>query len=288
MTKYRCGVRLLLIGAGVCTFFLSCSKPAPAARELARVNDAPLTKDMIESRAEDPRQLSEAQIRMYANRWVISELLFQEAKRQGLDESESVKRSLEDAHKQLAVAALLEKEVIAISPADVSAEQVQAYYEKHLDEFTAQEPTLWLQTVVLRNRRSGEEFHDRALARDGGWSRAMEEQKAANNVAGSADSVIHTQSTLYPSELWRLATAMKLHDVSFPVKTSAGYFVMRLLGSLKRGDAMPLAIIEPRIRERLSVELRQQRYSDLIESLRKKNNVQLFYAEKDTLAATGE
>ena len=81
---------------------------------------------------------------------------------------------------------------------------------------------------------------------------------------------------------------MRTNDVSFPVKTSAGFFVIRMLGSLKRGDAVPLRFVEQKIRERLSVELRQQKYSDLIETLRKKNNVQLFYAEKDTLASVGE
>jgi peptidyl-prolyl cis-trans isomerase C len=277
----------LLLSAGVCSFFLTCSKPAPQGHELARVNDRPLTREMVDARAENPGALSDAQVKMYANRWVISELLYQEARRQGLDQSEAVKRSIEDAQKQLAVAALLEKEIISIAPDAVPKDQVQAYYDKHLDEFSAHDATVWLGTAIFRDRRAAVRFHDRALG-DGGWTEALAEAKASNALSGSADSVVHTQATLYPAELWRLASAMRVHDVSQPVKTSAGFFVIRLLGSLKRGEAMPLSAVEPKIRERLSVDLRQQKYSELVESLRKKNNVQLFYAEKDTLASKSE
>jgi peptidyl-prolyl cis-trans isomerase C len=286
MKKSFFGTRLLFY-AGVCAFSLSCSKPAPHAQELARVNDRPLTKEMIEAHADAPQTLTDAQIKMYANRWVISELLFQEAKRQGLDQSEGVKRNLEDAQKQLAVAALLEKEIVSIAPDAVPAEQVQAYYDRHLDEFTVHDPTVWLGTAIFRDRRAGERFRDLALGH-GGWAGAIAESKASKKLIGSADSVLHTQATLFPNELWRLASAMRLHDVSFPVKTSAGFFVMRMLGSLKRGESMPEPLVEPTIRERLSVELRQQKYSELVESLRKKNTVQLYYAEKDTLASKGE
>jgi hypothetical protein len=70
------GTRLLVI-AGVCTFFLSCKKSPAPVQELARVNDRSLTKEMIEAHADASQQLTDAQIKMYANRWVISEILYQ-------------------------------------------------------------------------------------------------------------------------------------------------------------------------------------------------------------------
>jgi len=286
MNNVFIGTRLLLI-AGVCAFISSCSTTPEQAQELARVNDRSLTKEMIVAHADAPQQLTDAQIKMYANRWVISEILYQEAKRQKLDESEAVKRNLEDAQKQLTIAALLEKEVISVLPEAVPAADVQAYFDMHEDEFSVREQTVWLGTAIFRDRRAAERFRDAALG-SGGWAAAVSEARDGGAIVGATDSVLHTQSTLYPNELWRLATAMRTNDISFPVKTSAGFFVIRLLGSLKRGESPPLRSVEGRIRERLSVELRQQKYSDLIETLRRKNNVQLFYAEKDTLASKGE
>ena len=286
MRTFFSGTRLLVI-AGVCTFFLSCGKTPEHVQELARVNDRALTKDMIETHADAPQQLTDAQIKMYANRWVISEILYQEAKRQKLDQSESVRRNLEDAQKQLTIAALLEKEIISLPPDAVPADQVQAYYEKHADEFSVREQSVWIGTAIFRDRRAAEHFRDAALGAVG-WTAAVADARDAHKLVDAADSVLHTQATLFPGELWRLAAAMRTNDVSFPVKTSAGFFVIRMLGSLKRGDAMPLRFVDQKIRERLSVELRQQKYSELIETLRKKNNVQLFYADKDTLASSGE
>lgn len=286
MNHVAFGTRLL-VTAGVCTFFLSCSKAPEHAQELARVNDRSLTKEMIEAHADAPQQLSDAQIKMYANRWVISEILYQEAKRQKLDESDAVKRNLEDAQKQLTIAALLEKEIIAVPPEAVAAADVKAYYDSHADEFSVREQTVWIGTAIFRDKRSAEHFRDAALG-SSGWSGAVASSRASNSIVDAVDSVLHTQSTLYPNELWRLASAMRTNDVSFPVKTSAGFFVMHMLGTLKRGETLPVSFVEHKIRERLSVELRQQKYSDLIETLRKKNNVQLFYADKDTLASKGE
>jgi parvulin-like peptidyl-prolyl isomerase len=286
MMTLSVSTRLLVI-AGVCICCLSCSRPPKRAEELARVNDRSLTKEMIDAHADVPQQLTDAQVKMYANRWVISEILYEEAKRQKLDQSESVKRNLEDAERQLAIAALLEKEIIAVPPDAVPAAQVQDYFEKHADEFAVREQTVWIGTAIFRDRRSAEHFRDAALG-PAGWTAAVAEAKASKKIVDAADSVLQTQATLYPNELWRLAAAMKTNDVSFPVKTSAGFFVIHMLGSLKRGDTAPLHFVEQKIRERLSVELRQQKYSDLVEALRKKNNVQLFYADKDTLASNGE
>ncbi len=286
MMKLVLGARLAAI-AGVCMVFLSCGKPPVPTQDLARVNGRSLTKEMIVARADAPQQLTDAQIKMYANRWVISEILYQEAIRQKLDQSEAVKRNLEDAQKQLTVAALLEKEIISVPPGAVAAGKVQAYYDSHADEFAVREQTVWIGTAIFRDRRSAEHFRDAALGSEG-WSAAVTAARASNVIVDAADSVLRTQSTLYPNELWRLASAMRTNDVSFPVKTSAGFFVMNLLGSMKRGEAAPLRFVEEKIRERLSVELRQQMYSEYIEMLRKKNNVQLFYADKDTLASVGE
>jgi peptidyl-prolyl cis-trans isomerase C len=286
MKKFFFSTRLWMI-AGVCSFFLSCSKSPQHVEELARVNDRSLTKEMIEAHANAPQQLTDAQIKMYANRWVISEILYQEAKRQKLDESDEVKRNLEDAQKQLTIAALLEKEIISVPPDAVPASDVQTYYDKHAEEFSVREQTVWISTVIFRDRRTAERFRDAALG-SAGWAGAVADARASGTVIDAADSVLHTQATLYPNELWRLAAAMRTTDVSFPVKTSAGFFVIRMLRSMKRGEQPPLQVVEPKIRERLSVELRQQKYSELIESLRKKNDVRLFYADKDTLASKGE
>lgn len=277
----------LLIIAGACVILLSCGKTPQRTQELARVNDRVLTKDMIEANTDTSVQLTDAQIGMYARRWVISEILFQEAQRQKLDQSDAVKRNLDDAQKQLSIAALLEKEIVSVPPNAVTPEQVQAYYDSHASEFGVGERTLWIGSAIFRTKRSAGRFRDAALG-TAGWTEAVNEAKTLQTFVDAQDSVLHTQSTLFPNELWRVASVMKPNDVSFPVKTSAGYFVIHLLGSLDRGEATQLRLVEGKIRERLSVALRQQKYSEYIESLRKNNTVQMMYADKDSLASSGE
>ena len=105
-----------LVGSIAALFFMaSCSEELKQSREVAKVDDQTLTVDMIHRQLDTSRGISEAQVRMFTGRWVNTELLYQEAKRQGLDNSEQVLQSLEEAKKQLAINALLEKEVFTLS-----------------------------------------------------------------------------------------------------------------------------------------------------------------------------
>jgi len=85
----------------------SCTRQPERTQEVARVDDQTLTSDMVHQQLDTSGGISEMQVRMFARQWVNSELLYQEAKRQGLDRSEGVLRNLENARRELAINALL-------------------------------------------------------------------------------------------------------------------------------------------------------------------------------------
>jgi hypothetical protein len=81
-----------------------------------------------------------------------------------------------------------------------------------------------------------------------------------------------------------VAAALGMLEVSFPVKTSVGFVVLRSLGQFKSGAVSPLQFVEAEIRTRLAMELRQQRYQQFIQTLRNKYTVELMVATQDSLA----
>jgi hypothetical protein len=273
----------------------SCARQSQQTQEVARVDNQTLTLDAIYRQLDTTNGISEVQVRMFTRQWVNSELLFQEAKRLGLDNSEAVQKNLDDAKRQLTVNALLEKEIFNDTPQSVSKEEVAIYFRNHQEEFILRNDIVYLSLAVFSEREPAAAFRESALQGDG-WKAALGEfqnpKDNASAIITATDSVFYTQATLFPSKLWKVASALGTNEVSFPVRTSAGYFVLLSLGSYQRGAIPPLEYVNSAIRGRLVMEKRQQRFAEYLDALRKKHTVQINIsgatAEHDSLAQSGE
>ncbi len=250
---------------------------------------------MIRQQLDTAGGISEMQIRMFARQWVNSELLYQEAKRQGLDRSDAVLMNLESAKRELAINALLEKDVFNVTPQSVSKDEIAAYFKTHAEEFSLRDDIVEISLAVFSDREPAAAF--RASALEGaGWEAALVQSRNSKGgpsaLITNTDSAFYTQATLFPAKLWKVSTALGAGEVSFPVKTSAGYFVILLVGSYARGSTPPVEYVEDALRGRLVMQHRQERFSEYLESMRKKHTVQINLAgvpaDHDSLQHQGE
>lgn len=266
-----------------------CGEQQPQGRTIARVNDQVLTLDMIQAQNDTSKKLSDDEMKQYVNRWVTNELLFQEARQKGYDASEQIRRKVAEAHKQISIAELLENEVYALAENSITPDDVLSYYQTHSDEFSASENLVRLSVAVFNRSDVATQFRAIALGPQG-WQEAAAAFRSdvTKGMISYADSLYFSQSTLYPAELWKVAAILGQYEVSFPVKTSAGFFVIRLLGEYKKGTTAPLSYVEEEIRERLAMERRQQRYQEFIQRLRNKHTVQFMFSQTDSTAFGGE
>ena len=273
----------------------SCSQRTEQSEEIARVDDQTLTREKIHEVFDSAAGVSEVQMRMFAREWVNSEILYQEAKREGLDHSDGVLKSLEEARRQLAINALLDKEVFTESPQSISGTEAAAYFRTHAEEFALRDDIVELSLAVFAEREPAASFRETALE-GGGWQTALNAAQAPVDgkvpLITKADSAFFTQSSLFPSKLWKVATALGPGEVSFPVKTNSGYFVIMLIGSYPRGSTSPLEYVQDAIKSRLVMQHRQERLAEFLESARKKHTVQINLAGaapgRDTAAAPAE
>ncbi len=250
----------------------SCFEQHIPQEELAKVNDVVLTKEMLFSRIDTTHGISEADIQRYTQQWITSQLLFQEAQRLEIVHSEEVQQRIADATQQISIAALLEKEVFTFLQ-KISSEEIQKYYQQHKQEFLLSEDLAWISFVVFQENSAATTFRSSVLSKKN-WNEERIRFQNSELITHS-DSLFSTQSTLFPPELWKVASALGKDEVSFPVKTSAGYFVIQSLGLFKKSTIAPIASVENQIRERIQIEHRQQRYAEYVEDLRKKANVEV-------------
>ena len=123
-------------------FLICCSKEKnedPVV--LARVNSEVLTADGLDIFL-SPKQRSDEQLRMFVQDWVNNTVLYQEAKKAGLDKDLSLQRMRDEYYKKLVVGSLLKSEKSDTSQS--SNEDVRKYYEENISSFirTTNEATL--------------------------------------------------------------------------------------------------------------------------------------------------
>ena len=254
---------------------------------MARIDNQTLALEEIRAHIDTTREPSQVQIQQYIQRWLTEESLYREAIDRGLDRTNEMNQKVDDVRRQLAINALLEKEVYSQQTSNFSTEDVRQYYDTHLKEFNVMHDMALVSYVLFKNRDAATEFRNLGL-KGTPWNSAVAQQ--AQSVVLRVDSSYRTEATLLPAELWRVASKSANRELSFPISTEHGYYILAVWKFIKQGQTAELPFVEQEIRGRLTVERRRQLYDQLIQSLRAKHAIEVFASSvpDSGLSKTGE
>ena len=250
-----------------------CSKNTSDKVPVARIDNQTLALEEVRAHIDPSREPSQAQIQQYIQRWLTEESLYREAIDRGLDHTDEMNQKVEDVRRQLAINALLEKEVYSQQSLNFSAQDIRRYYDAHIKEFNVMQDMALVSFALFKNRDAATEFRNLVL-KGTQWSAAIS-QKAPSIVMRS-DSSYQTQATLMPPELWRVASKSRSRELSFPINTNNGYYILVVWKFIKQGETADVPLVEQEIQGRLTVERRRQIYNQLVQNLRAKHAIQVF------------
>lgn len=261
----------VLLFLGACLLIAGCSDRRQDGRYLARVGTAELTAEDLDFLA-DSSSITGRSRRDAVNEWIVNELLYQEAARRGLTATSVYRRQIDDAKKRLAIAALLDRELFAANDTVmVNDAAVEAAYKASASDYTLREDVVLASFICLSDRDAANGFRS-AVLRGMNWNDAVREvhsdPKTSPLVLRTAHRQYFTQSTMVPTELWRLTRSLGREDVSFVLQAGPGYFVVKSYGVKRQGEAPDLDYVRDDIRQRLLITERRARYEHLIEDLR--------------------
>jgi stress-induced morphogen len=265
-SKYLFAV--LLVITAIC-----CSKNAPDKTPVARIDNQTLALEEIRAHLDTTREPSQAQIQQYIQRWLTEETLYREAIERGLDHTDEMNQKVEDVRRQLAINALLEKEVYSQQTSNFSTQDIRRYYDTHVKEFNAMQDIALVSFALFKNRDVATEFRNLVL-KGTPWNSALNQE--TQSIVVRIDSSYQTQATLMPAELWRVASKSTSRELSFPISTDNGYYILVVWKFIKQGQTADVPLVEQEIRGRLTVERRRQIYGQLIQNLRAKHAIQVF------------
>jgi len=263
-------------------------KPAQEAA-VARIDSRILTMQDIRAQFDSTDQPSDAQVQQYVRRWIADELLYREAVRRGLHQTPDVTRRTDDLRRQLVIQALLDDEIYGAAVSDIPDGEIAEYYGDHRAEFTLSERMVLVSFALFEERNSATSFRNLILRSNATWNDALEDSTARSGLITRTDSVYHTEASLWPRELWRVATTIRPESPSFPIGTNDGYYIVYVWKAFTPGMPADLRSVEPDIRNRLMVERRQRAYRSLVENLRSRYAVESYLSPSfgDTTLSLG-
>jgi hypothetical protein len=245
-----------------------CSRQPESGRLLATAGSAKLYLSEVSNRVDTSSAYA---VRNYVSNWVNQQLLYDEAKKLGIDNSPGFQRRVDEFSRQLAITMLLNHRVYD-PPVSFTTDEIRNFYSSHKDEFRAPDEIAFVNLAAFDNRSIAVKFRN-ALVSGSSWTETLGEIPTYA-ILDIQDSVYLKASGTNPA-VWNVVQSISEGSVSFPIQIDSLSYVVQVLNKIGAGDSLPLGYAEPLIRERLTIEKRRKLYEALMDSLRAVGNFQI-------------
>ncbi len=263
-------ITLILALSGVMA--LCACRSGDGERPIARVGRSTLTlqevRRMAPASAANP--WSAKQAATLVQQWVESELLYQEALREGLDKEAAVQEAIERQAKACVVTFFLAQKLT--DHAAVSDAEIESYYQECAGEFSLPEETYHLRVILVATLPEANAV--RQMIVSGTPFAEVAKRRSMDGSRGDGgDWGWVTLSRLSPL-LARAIPSLRTGEVSRPIKSEVGYNLLWIESSLRKGSTMPLEQVRDEIVQRIAASKREKKYQQLIQWLSREIAIQ--------------
>jgi peptidyl-prolyl cis-trans isomerase C len=284
------------------SFFLACSlagllslalSGCPAQQEeepiVALVNGRAITKAEFEIRWGELADATRARYektggkRQFLDELITRELLMQEARRQGLDQSDTIRSKTQRYKEQLILDDLLKDKLQ--SKVEVTKAELDAYFESHagelLDPLKVQVSLMLLPNFPAAKDLETQVNHGGSFAAFAKRYSIDEKSKAKGGDLGP-----YRKGLVVP-EVDAVIHSLKPGLISAPIKTEQGYYLVMTTPLDKEIIEADLATQE-RLRQELLADKRRKRFEEVIADIRASATVRLADASRYITDETGK
>jgi len=215
---------------------------------VARVNGQPLYRaDLDAYLPEDEFALSTIEERRtYFDRWVATQLLYEEAARVGMGVSDEVTRKMEEVLNERAI---------------VTRSEVLRYYRNHKDEYNLE---VRVSHILTNTIEEAEEAQEMLKTRPFSWvARKMSVDK---HTGAGGDLGYLSKGNMLP-EFEDVVFRMRRGEVSDIVESEFGYHIIKLTDVRTSLNELPFEQVAPEISRTLLIRKRSAVYDSLVTAL---------------------
>jgi peptidyl-prolyl cis-trans isomerase C len=205
----------------------------------------------------------------YAQDLVRREILLQEAARRKIDSRPAVTDRVQQVKEQMILQTLIREEVS--EKVQVPEAEVQTYYDGHPEEFSRDR--LRAGHILVQTEGEAQQVLERLKGKEG--FEALARRLSLDKVSGAKGGDLGTvERGSMVADFEKAAYALKVGEVSPPVKTRFGYHIIRVTEREKRPVA-PFAEVREGLTQRLVGERQQAAFEAFVAGLKQQATVEV-------------
>lgn len=273
-------LRLSLFGAaaiagGYLGMLAGCTPP-PETKIVALVNGRAITQSEFDLRwnelsdATRARYEKEGGKRRFLDELITRELLMQEARKRGLDQDESIRDRAQRYKEQLILDELLKDKIKA--KVELTKEELDVYFEKHAHELLGPNK-VQVSLMLLGNLPAAKDLK-KQVELGGSFERYAQRYSIDEKSKAKGGLYGPYRKGLLPPDVDAVIPQLRPGMVSDPVKTEAGYYIVKV-EPLDKETLQADQATRERLRQELLAEKRRKRFEDVIADVRAKAQIRL-------------
>ncbi len=273
--------RILVVLLVLVVAVLGCSKE-PKGTVVAKVNGKPITLEEIQEMA-GPYFffLSEDQKKELLDQQVSMELVYQMALKNKLGSDPEVKKAMETFHRQILINKMIEK--VVSERAQVSEDQVRAYFDEHKDDYRDEVKFSYLRFPTREEAQKALE----KLRKGSSFSRMVKKMEKDFPGERRSGTLTVTLGDLGDSpELETTVFSLKPGKISDVVETPFGFQIVKVISRIPKKDEVKFEDVQGEIARKLQMEEQRRVFMAWLDSLKASADIEE-YPEKLISTSTG-
>ncbi len=240
---------------------------------VARINGEPLYRRVFDTYLPPDYQkvLTSEEKHEYFDRWVNTELIYEEALRRNLGPTPEILARAEQLKKDLVADRFVQR--VLAERAIVTDEEVRRYYDEHIDEYTKE---YRVSHIVVGTREDAEKVLELLKKRTFSWVARRYSLDRHTGIGG--DLGFLSKGNMIP-EFEPVVFHMQVGEISDIVESEFGYHILKLTAVRNMRDPIDYEEAAQDISRKLLLAKRQAVYDSLVAALREKADIEVIDAD---------
>lgn len=251
---------------------IACSDREKKSNVIVKVNDSELTEDAMAALLVNSGSSNKSREEII-NDWIEREILYQEAVKKGITQTEQYQNTLAKSRKELAIGLFIQ-DMLENSKVEITEEEILDFYEKYKDDFVLIDDAFTFNIIYFSSFDTAVKF--RNLLLDSDWNKAMISFRGDPNLAQAFSNRFSYKYNLTPVSLRRVLTILQPLETStvFQVEENK-YCVIQLIQKLDKDSYPKPEIIKEEIKERVQLNKNREYLKKYINNLIEDHNLVL-------------
>lgn len=262
--------KVLLCGlATVCLLFWACGdKREPV---IAKVDGAKLTLQDLYAEIPEYYQNSVTfeQKLQFVDRWINSEVLYQEAVRRGLQRDVLLREKIRVAEKTILITELIQRELQ--DRVQVTEEEADEYYQAHLDDFIRKTDEVRASQILVPTLEEARRIRGEIEA-GGDFAQLALKYSVDPSAEQGGDLGYFTQQDVL-QEIAKSAFSLSPGVLSQPIKTEFGYHLITVTDIKKKGTVRSFELVRDEISSQFYEAKELEHLELFLEELRENSSI---------------